>query len=291
MRPSKVYQSWRVRALGVWISVIGGLMAGCGNGPAEEAPRERVLCLATTTSTQQSGLLDILLPIFEARHSLRVKVTPAGSGEAIRLAREGEADVVLVHSRKLEDQFVAEGHGLNRRDVMYNDFVLLGPPDDPANIRGQSNTVESLAAIAKEQASFVTRGDNSGTHARELELWKLVGVEPEGDWYHSSGTSMLSALKSASQRKAYTLSDRGTFLFNETELDLVVMHEGDERLFNPYGVIAVNPARHPNVNYEGAMQFIEFITSSEGQELIQGHGRVRFSRPLFQPMAIQDSGL
>jgi len=242
------------------------------------------LVLATTTSTDDSGLLDYLLPDFEARYHATVEVIAVGTGQALELGKHGDADVVLVHARDKEEAFVAEGYGVHRRDVMYNDFVILGPPDDPAGIRGMKDAVAAFARLAQTESPFVSRGDESGTHIKEKAIWAQAGIEPQGDWYISAGQGMGAVLTMADEQRAYTLSDRGTYLARTLEgTDLVILVEGDPILFNPYGVIAVNPDRHPKVNYELAMQFIEWLTSVETQKRIQEFGVAEFGQPLFVP--------
>ncbi len=228
------------------------------------------LVLATTTSTRDSGLLDHLLPVFEAKTGYKVKVLAVGTGQAIKIGEMGDCDVILVHSRAAEDKFVADGYGVNRRDVMYNDYILVGPGNDPARIKGLS-VKEALRALARGKGVFISRGDDSGTHKKELELWASVGIKPEGQWYKAIGKGMGDTLIMANELGAYTLTDRGTYASMKTRLDLEPLVFGDEALFNPYGVIAVNPERHPAVNYEGAMAFIEFITSAEAKEIINGY--------------------
>ena len=244
---------------------------------------KQILRLATTTTMPDSGLLSTILPIFESESGVKVEVQAVGSGKALALGRTGQIDVVLVHARREEDEFVNKGHGVNRRNVMYNSFVLLGPPEDPLQIHQEKEIVSALIKIAKQSVKFVSRYDRSGTHLREMQLWALAGLKPGGHWYIKANAGMLETLNLASDEVAYVLTDYGTFLFNEKALDLIVVLEGDTRLFNPYGVIAVNPERHPEVHYEASMQFIEFLTSLRGQELIAGHGALRFSRPLFKP--------
>lgn len=235
--------------------------------PYLAAPRD--LTLATTTSTKDSGLLDkVILPAFTKKTGINVKVISVGTGQALKYGETGDCDVVLVHARASEDAFVAAGYGVNRRDVMYNDFVLVGPADDPAGLRGKPLT-EALRTLAAGKGTFISRGDNSGTHQKELELWAKIGItKPEGKWYLSVGKGMGATLLMAEEMRAYTLADRGTYASMRHELKLVIHVSGDPAMLNPYGVIAVNPARHPKVNYEGAMAFIEFITSAEGKRLI-----------------------
>jgi len=238
-------------------------------GPAAEASAPGRLILSTTTSTADSGLLDYILPDFEEKTGIEVDVIAVGTGQALEMGRAGDADVVLVHSRAAEDQFVAEGHGTERYDVMYNDFIIIGPPSDPAGISGMESAAEAFARIAETESIFVSRGDESGTHNKELAIWKEAGIEPSGDWYQSAGQGMGAVITIANEQQGYTLSDRATFVaFDAEGLELVILVEGDPILFNPYGVIPVNPETHPGVNYEAAQQFAEWITSLETQELI-----------------------
>ncbi|MFQ6110926.1 MAG: substrate-binding domain-containing protein [Nitrospinota bacterium] len=252
-------------------------------GWAEGGERLR---LATTTSTENSGLLASLNPPFEKRFSIRVDVIAVGTGKALLLGRTGDVDVVLVHARAAEDEFVAEGFGVNRRDVMYNDFVLLGPPEDPAGIKGCTSAGEALKAIAAKRAPFISRGDDSGTHKKELLLWKKAGVLPRGAWYAEAGQGMGAVLRIADEKGAYTLTDRGTYLSRQEGLELPILVEGDHILFNPYGVIAVNPERHPHVKYELATKFIQWLTSVDTQEKI-GQFRHASGEPLFHPNSEQ----
>ncbi len=226
------------------------------------------LRLATTTSTENSGLLSVLIPPFERFTELTVDVIAVGTGKALALGQNGDVDLVLVHARKAEDAFVAAGYGVNRRGVMRNDFVILGPVQDPAGIRGIQDAAEALKHIASRQTSFVSRGDNSGTHQKERELWTAARVTPRGTWYKEAGQGMGAVITIAHNMQAYTLADRGTYLAMRRTMALEVLVQGDSRLFNPYGVIAVNPYRHPHVNYDGAMRFIAWLTSPEGQRTI-----------------------
>lgn len=231
---------------------------------------KKELVLATTTSTRDSGLLDHLLPVFEAKTGLKVKVLAVGTGQAIKIGEMGDCDVILVHARAAEDKFVADGYGVNRRDVMYNDYILVGPGTDPAGIKGLS-IKEALTALAKSKGVFISRGDDSGTHKKELELWQSVGIQPEGQWYKAIGKGMGDTLIMANELGAYTLTDRGTYASMKNRLALEALVFGDAALFNPYGVIAVNPQRHSGINYQGAMEFIEFITSARAKEIINGY--------------------
>lgn len=248
-------------------------------GPSAGAER---LTLATTTSTANSGLLKYLHPHFEKMSGAAVDVIAVGTGQALRLGRNGDVDVVLVHARAAEDKFVAEGHGVNRRDVMYNDFVMAGPSNDPAGVRGMKDAVAALKKVAEKKATWFSRGDDSGTHKMELELWKAAGIaKPAGEWYRALGQGMGNTLIAADEKGAYTLADRGTYiaLSSAKKIALRVLVEGDAKLFNPYGVIAVNPKRHPHVKHELAMKYVNFLVSPEGQKIIssfQKGGKVLF---------------
>jgi tungstate transport system substrate-binding protein len=253
------------------LTLVLALVAGCKPSPiATPVPRVQKLVLATTTSTYDSGLLDYLLPEFEAEHNAKIEVIAVGTGQAIKTAEQGDADVILVHARAREDKFVAEGYGVNRQDVMYNDFVIIGPEGDPAGIQGMTDAAAALAQIAETQATFASRGDESGTHSKEKAIWEKAGIEPGGDWYLSLGQGMGATLTVANEKGAYTLTDRGTYLSREEGLGLPILVERDTMLFNPYGVIAVNPEKHFHVQYELAMQFIEWLTSVDTQEKIGG---------------------
>lgn len=234
------------------------------------ATQERIL-LQSTTSTQNSGLLDAILPEFEALTGYDVQVVAVGTGQAMQNARNGDGDLLLVHARELEDRFVAEGWGTARHDVMFNDFVLIGPADDPAGIAGMTDGAAALARIAASAARFVSRGDNSGTHIREMALWGAAGIDPvpaSGAWYRELGSGMGATLNAAVEMGAYTLTDRGTWLSFANKRNAVVLVEGDPALFNPYGLIPVNPARHSHVNTAGAAALIDWLTGPEGQAAI-----------------------
>jgi tungstate transport system substrate-binding protein len=245
--------------------------------------RERSIVLASTTSTQDSGLFGHILPLFTVRTGIEVKVVAQGTGQALDTARRGDADVVLVHARAQEERFVAEGFGVRRHDVMYNDYVLIGPRSDPAGVKGSGDAAAALRRIAEARAPFVSRGDRSGTHVAELALWKAAGLEPGGGWYREIGGGMGAALNTASGLDAYTLSDRGTWLSFKNRGGLGIALEGDTRLFNPYGVIPVNPERHPHVKREEAQAFVDWITGPEGQAAIAGY-RIG-GEPVFFPWA------
>ncbi len=263
-------------------------------GPAATptpAPPPQEMILATTTSTADSGLLEAILPVFEKANNVKVKVVAVGTGQALKLGQDGNADVVLVHARTQEDQFVADGWGVDRRDVMYNDFILVGPAQDPAGSKGLTTAAAALQAIANKQATFASRGDNSGTHTKEKDLWKKAGLEPKGDWYKSLGQGMGDTLVFANEKGAYTLADRGTYLSMKDKLpNLSVLVGGasikensDQSLLNPYGVIAVNPARYPSVKFALAQKFMSWLTAVETQKLIGQYGVARFGQPLFYP--------
>jgi tungstate transport system substrate-binding protein len=242
------------------------------------------ITLATTTSTEDSGLLDYLLPVFTDETGIDVEVVAVGTGQAIALGETGDADVLLVHARSKEDAYMDAGHGTRREDVMYNDFVIVGPESDPAGISGMTDAAEAFAAIAAAEAPFVSRGDDSGTHTKELAIWEVAGIEPAGDWYISAGQGMGAVLTMADELQAYSLSDRATYLartLEGTDLDIVV--EGDPLIFNPYGVMDVNPNKSADINAEGAMTFIDWITALPAQELISTFGVADFGSPLFVP--------
>ena len=258
------------------LTLVVALLAGCQPAPAPTpvpptatpVPEVQTLILATTTSTYDSGLLDNLLPDFEGRYNAKVEVIAVGTGQAIKTAEQGDADIILVHARAREDKFVADGYGVNRQDVMYNDFVIIGPEEDPAGIKGMTDAAAALAKIAEAQTPFASRGDESGTHSKEKAIWAEAGIEPGGDWYLSLGQGMGATLTLANEKGAYTLTDRGTYLARKEGLELPILVEGDPILFNPYGVIAVNPERHSHVKYDLAMKFIEWLTSADTQEEI-----------------------
>lgn len=243
------------------------------------------LVLATTTSTQDSGLLDELVPLFERETGYSVKTIAVGSGAALRLGEEGEADVVLVHSPKAEEAFMAAGHGVNRRLVMHNDFVFVGPENDPAGLRGLENVAEAMRRIAGNGSLFVSRSDESGTHAKEKELWRAAGLTPSGGWYQESGTGMGQTLLVANDKRGYTLSDRATYLALRDRLALEILVEGSPALFNVYHVMQVNPQKSSRVNAKAATAFVAFITSPEVQAVIRDFGVDRLGQPLFVPDA------
>ena len=234
------------------------------------APAGERLRVSTTTSTENSGLLAVLLPPFENRCGCKVDVVSVGTGKALKLGEAGDVDVVFVHARKLEDKFMANGYGADRRDVMYNDFVLLGPADDPAGVGRTSSAPDAFRAIAAKGSPFISRGDESGTHQKEEEIWASAGIVPRGVWYLEAGQGMGEVVMMATQKRGYTLSDRGTYIAFRKKTDLVVLRQGDKNLRNPYGIIAVRPKRHPHVKYDLALKLIDFVTGPEGRALIAG---------------------
>ena len=238
-------------------------------GPAQA--QDRFITVASTTSTEQSGLFGFLLPIFEKESGIKVRVVALGTGQALDLARRGDADVVFVHAKAAEEKFLAEGHGVKRYPVMYNDFVLIGPKSDPAKVAGGKDIVEALKQIRSAQAPFVSRGDRSGTHMAELDLWKASGIDLEqarGPWYRDTGQGMGPALNTAASMNGYVLADRATWLAFRNRGDLAILVEGDRRLYNQYGVILVNPDKHPTVKKELGQSFVDWVTSPAGQKAI-----------------------
>jgi tungstate transport system substrate-binding protein len=265
----------------VWL-IAGALLLGAG-GPV--SAQSNVVILSTTTSTQDSGLLDVLVPLFEKKSGLTVKTISVGTGQALALAARGEADVTLAHAPGLEKKYVEDGKMSNRRLVMYNDFVIIGPPDDPAKIKGLPRAVDALQRIAGSQSRFVSRGDKSGTHLLEQGLWKQAGIEPKGAWYLESGQGMGQTLGIANDRRAYTLTDRGTYLAFARRVELPILVEKDRPLLNIYSVMEVNPANGPRVNGPGGRAFAEFMLAPETQAVIKAFGVDRYGQPLFVPVA------
>ena len=282
-----------------FLAALGGgsaaALAGCtalGQGDEDDpGVAGETLTLTTTTSTYDTGLLDELNAPFQDRYGVTVDAVAKGTGAALETARAGDSDVVMVHARSLEDEFMEEGYGVNRRDIMFNDFVVVGPEDDPAGIEGTESAAEAFATIADSESLFVSRGDNSGTHTKELAVWEEAGVDPGGDWYQETGQGMGQVLNIANQQGGYALSDRGTFLSQRSESDLVILVQGPieggpELLANPYGVMAVNPAVHENVNYDLAMAYIGYVTSPEGQQRIEEY--TANGEQLFYPEALSE---
>ena len=272
------------RVLGVCLIAMAVL--GIATAPAQLTKRS--IILATTTSTQDSGLLDVLIPRFEQQTGYQVKTIAVGTGESLAMGARGEADVLLVHAPEAEKKLMDEGHGINRRAVMHNDFILVGPPDDPAELKGRQGILDAFKRLADVRATFVSRGDDSGTHKMERHLWQQTGITPQGRWYIESGQGMGDTLRIASEKTGYTLTDRGTYLALRNTLQLAIMVEGDKALANFYHVIEVNPAKHPKVNQQGAGAFADFMVSPETQQLIKTFGVDTFGQPLFFPDALKE---
>lgn len=257
-------------------------------GAAPVAVAQSAITLASTTSTQNSGLYDHILPLFEAETGIRVNVVAVGTGQALRIARNGDADILIVHHRASEEAFVADGHGIGRRDLMWNDFVIIGPRADPAGVADAPGVAEAFRMLLRHRAPFISRGDSSGTHLRELEIWRRLPASPSGEWYREIGSGMGATLNMAAAINAYTLSDRGTWLSFGNKADLALLHEGDRILHNPYGVILVNPARHPHVRAAEARRLRDWLVSPRGQAAI-GSFRIG-GQVLFCPQAEPRAG-
>ena len=266
------------------LAVLALVLAVPSHLPAGEAASKNVI-LSTTTSTQDSGLLEVLVPLFEKKSAYSVKTVSVGTGQALELAAKGEADVALVHAPSLEKKYVADGKLLNRRLVMYNDFIILGPANDPAKIKSTKSSAEAMKRIAASASRFVSRGDNSGTHNLEKSLWKNAGIQPKGEWYIESGQGMGATLGIANDRSAYTISDRATLLAFRKRVTLAVLLEGDRPLLNIYSVMEVNPANGPRINTAGGKAFADFMVAPETQAVIKSFGVEKFGQPLFIPIA------
>jgi len=271
---------------GIWIIVLGIVTLLLISGMTPVQAQQKTVILSTTTSTQDSGLLDVLIPIFEKKTGYFVKTIAVGSGQAMAMGQKGEADVLLVHSPAAEKKFVAEGYGINRRIIMHNDFIIVGPPTDSAKIKGIKMASEAFKKIASAQALFLSRSDKSGTHVKEIDIWKAAGIKPEGEkWYQQTGLGMGQTLNVAAEKKGYTLADRGTYLALKKNLGLDILVEGDAILLNVYHVIEVNPAKWPKVNVPGGKAFADFMVSNETQGIIKTFGVDKFGSPLFFPDA------
>jgi tungstate transport system substrate-binding protein len=272
--------------LGFWLLLVGLLVGPTGIAVGQSTvAQSSVVIVSTTTSTQDSGLLDVLVPMFEKKTGLSVKTIPVGTGQALALAARGEADVTLAHAPSVEKKYVEEGKMSNRRLVMYNDFVIVGPAEDPARIKGLPHAVDALPRIAESRSRFVSRGDRSGTHLLEQALWKQADIEPRGAWYIESGQGMGQTLGIADDRRAYTLTDRGTYLAFAKRIDLPILVEKDRPLLNVYSVMEVNPANGPRVNAAGGKAFAEFMLAPETQAVIRTFGVDKYGQALFVPIA------
>ena len=271
--------------LGLLTSACGAQTAATTEAPAvttaAPAPANPEVILATTTSTRDSGLLDYLLPMFEQQTGYKVKMIAVGTGEALKMGQEGNADVLLVHAPASEKTYMEGGYGKERLLVMHNDFIIVGPADDPAKIKSSANSKEAFTAIANAKAIFISRGDDSGTNKAELTLWKSAGITPEGDWYIKTGQGMGDTLRIASEKAGYTLTDRATYLALKDTLNLTILYEGDAALLNIYHVITVNPDKWPKVNYAGALAFANWLVSPEIQKTIGNFGMDKYGQPLF----------
>ena len=270
---------YRVLVLMIAVFLIFGLFTGCTNDNNKE------VILATTTSTQDSGLLDVLVPIFEEQTGYMVKTIAVGTGKALAMGEEGEADVLLVHAPDAEMVLIDNGDAINRRLVMHNDFVLVGPKNDPAGIKGFTEAKKVFAKIAETESLFISRGDDSGTNKKELAIWKVAGIEPKGTWYQETGQGMGATLRIASEKKGYTLTDRATYLALRKILALDILLEGEENLLNIYHVMQVNPEKSEKINGKAGQAFVEFMISPETQEIISEFGVDKYGQPLFFPDA------
>ncbi|MEK6247559.1 MAG: substrate-binding domain-containing protein [Planctomycetales bacterium] len=249
-----------------------------------ESPTRPAITLATTTSTRDSGLLDILLPAFEKQTGIPVQVVAVGTGQALAMGRRGDADVLLTHAPAAEQKFMDEGQGVDRRNIMHNDFVLLGPESDPAQVRAQQSVTGAFKQLARHQHPFVSRGDDSGTHIKELSIWDEAQLAPQGDWYLEAGGGMAQILRIANEKQAYTLSDRGTFLTQSDTLKLSILLEGDPLLQNPYAIIVVSSDKHPKVDEQSARRFVDYLISEPVQKKIGQFGLKKFGQQLFFPL-------
>jgi tungstate transport system substrate-binding protein len=274
----------RVQARAVGLILTVGVLLCRASADAADTTSKNVI-LSTTTSTQDSGLLDVLVPLFEKQSGYSVKTVSVGTGAALALAAKGDADVALVHAPSLEKKYVADGKLQSRRLVMYNDFVIVGPKEDPAKIKALKSADASLKAIAAAKAPFISRGDNSGTHNLEKTLWKEAGIQPQGSWYVEAGQGMGATLNIATERNAYAITDRGTYLAYGRRVTLPILVEGDRMLLNVYSVMEVNPANGPRVNATGGKAFADFMVSPQAQSVIKSFGVEKFGQPLFVPVA------
>ena len=260
-----------------FIGCFAALLLGCTQSGLDT----NTLTMATTTSTRDSGLMDVLLPMFEAQTGMQVKVVAVGSGQALEMGRRGDVDLLLTHAPDAEATFVEQGFGINRQVVMHNDFVIVGPPHDPAAIKGASSVIQALRKVCQRAATFVSRGDNSGTHMKEEKLWAQAESQPAGDWYLEAGAGMAATLRVASEKQAYSLCDRGTFLAHRDNLQLEILCEGHALFRNDYSVTLVSATKHPHVNSEGAEAFAAFLLADTTQHVIAEFGKQKYGQPLF----------
>lgn len=271
--------------------LMAAMLFGCGASDQPEGqqqanePENKDLILATTTSTQDSGLLDVLEPLFEEQTGYNLKIIAVGTGKALSMGEEGEADVLLTHAPASEKELVDSGFGINYQLVMHNDFIIVGPADDPAGINGLESAGEALGKISETNSGFISRGDDSGTHKKELSIWEDAGVEHDGDWYQETGSGMADTLIVADQKQAYCITDRATYLAHKDNMELDILVEGDGVLLNIYHVMQVNPDKHDKINADGAKAFVEFMISDEVQKIIAEFGKEKFGQPLFFPDA------
>lgn len=283
----------RTFAVSILFMLLAALLAFTATAAAQ--PAQKNVILATTTSTQDSGLLDVLIPMFEKKTGYFMKTIAVGSGQAMAMGAKGEADVLLVHSPAAEKKFMADGNGVERRLIMHNDFIIVGPPNDPAKIKGVKKAAEAFKKIASSGSIFMSRGDKSGTHAKEMDIWKAAAVKVEGEkWYQQTGLGMGQTLAVAAEKKTYTLADRGTYLALKKGLGLDILVEGDGILLNIYHVIEVNPKKWPKANFAGGKAFADFMVSKEAQAVIKTFGVDKYGSPLFFPDAgkkVEDLGL
>jgi len=263
------------------ISLLAFVFGGCS--PAASPPTTKTITLQTTTSPRDSGLLDLLLPIFRGQTGIDVKVIAVGSGQALANARRGDGEVVISHSPADERKFMDDGFGISRRPLMENDFIIVGPESDPAKVKGTPSAAEAFKKISEAKAPFVSRADDSGTHVKEKVFWKTAGIEPAGDWYVQAGVGMTDAQRIAEEKQAYILTDKGTYLAQRDKLKLVPLVEGDPLLINRYSVIVVSAAMHPALHQAAATKFADFMTSPETQKLIGEFGKAKYGEPLFRP--------
>ncbi|MCD1294040.1 ABC transporter permease [Methanocella sp. CWC-04] len=278
-----------ITVLAVMVSISGCTTPeGTATPTATATPEPQTLRLATTTSTYDSGLLSVLLPPFEEANNVKIEILSKGSGEAMKLGEAGDVDVLMVHSPAAEKAFMDAGYGWNRTGFMHNDFVIIGPKDDPAGIKGDNATF-AFTTLAEKKIEFISRGDNSGTNAKEKTIWSAAGItpDPKSGWYVETGLGMADTLRMAEEKQAYTLSDRSTYLAKQGNMTLAILVEGDSLLANPYSVIAVNQTLHPNAKYDLAKKFMDYVCGAEGQGIIKEYGKPKYGQPLFFPDIIK----